>query len=137
MAVEQRAGGAALIKANAERLGVRPAAVLEANAIDLLRGELPVEIPVDLQQPNRVLLGGGGRQRSTLLQLVLERLQPMGVVVVPLATVESLSDVRRLLENANLMVRISQLQAWRGQPLSDGTRLVPMNPILTVSGTKL
>lgn len=137
MAVEQRAGGAALIKANAERLGVRPAAVLEANAIDLLRGELPVEIPVDLQQPNRVLLGGGGRQRITLLQLVLERLQPMGVVVVPLATVESLSDVRQLLENASLRVRVSQLQAWRGQPLSDGTRLVPMNPILMVSGTKM
>jgi precorrin-6Y C5,15-methyltransferase (decarboxylating) len=136
MAVEQRAGGAALIKANAERLGVRPAAVLEANAIDLLRGEPQVEIPADLQQPNRVLLGGGGRQRNTLLQLVLERIKPMGVVVVPLATVESISDVRRLLEDANLIVRISQLQAWRGQPLSDGTRLVPMNPILTVSGTK-
>ena len=132
MAVEQRAGGAALIKANAERLGVRPAAVLEANAIDLLQGDLPA----GLEQPNRVLLGGGGRQRNTLLQLVLERLEPTGTVVVPLATVESLSGVRRLLEDANMTVRISQLQAWRGQPLSDGTRLAPMNPILTVSGTK-
>jgi precorrin-6Y C5,15-methyltransferase (decarboxylating) len=132
MAVEQRAGGAALIKANAERLGVCPAAVLEANAVDLLRGELPA----DLQQPNRVLLGGGGRQRNMLLQLVLERLEPTGIVVVPLATVDSLSDVRRLLEDANMTVRISHLQAWRGQPISDGTRLVPMNPILTVSGTK-
>ena len=132
MAVEQRAGGAALIKANAERLGVRPAAVLEANAIDLLQGDLPA----GLEQPNRVLVGGGGRQRNTLLQLVLERLEPTGTVVVPLATVESLSGVRRLLEDANMTVRISQLQAWRGQPLSDGTRLAPMNPILTVSGTK-
>ena len=137
MAVEQRAGGAALIRANAERLGVCPAAVLEANAIDLLRGELPVEIPVDLQQPNRVLVGGGGRQRNTLLQLVLERLEPKGVVVVPLATVESLGEVRRVLEEAHMTVRVSQLQAWRGQPLSDGTRLVPMNPILTAIGTKL
>ena len=132
MAVEQRAGGAALIKANAERLGVRPAAVLEANAIDLLQGDLPA----GLEQPNRVLVGGGGRQRNTLLQLVLERLEPTGTVVVPLATVESLSGVRRLLEDANMTVRISQLQAWRGQPLSDGTRLAPINPILTVSGTK-
>ena len=137
MAVEQRAGGAALIKANAERLGVCPAAVLEANAIDLLQGELPVEIPAGLEQPNRVLLGGGGRQRNALLQLVLERLDPNGVVVVPLATLESLSDVRRILETANMRIRVSQLQAWRGQPLSDGTRLAPMNPILTAIGTKL
>ena len=136
MAVEQRAGGAALIRANAERLGACPAAVLEANAIDLLQGELPVEIPAGLEQPNRVLLGGGGRQRNALLQLVLERLDPNGVVVVPLATLESLSDVRRILEAANMRIRVSQLQAWRGQPLSDGTRLAPMNPILTVSGTR-
>jgi precorrin-6Y C5,15-methyltransferase (decarboxylating) len=71
-----------------------------------------------------------------LLQLVLERMEPTGIVVVPLATMESLSGVRRILEDANMTIRISQLQAWRGQPLSDGTRLVPMNPILTVSGTK-
>jgi precorrin-6Y C5,15-methyltransferase (decarboxylating) len=131
MAVEQRAGGAALIKANAERLGVSPAAVIEANAIDLVRGELPA----GLEKPNRVLVGGGGRQRNTLLQLVLERLHPDGVVVVPLATLESLSDVRLILEGANMRVRVSQLQAWRGQPLSDGTRLVPMNPILTITGS--
>ena len=134
MAVEQRAGGAALIKANAERLGVSPAAVIEANAIDLLRGEL--QLPAGLEQPNRVLVGGGGRQRNTLLQLVLERLDPNGVVVVPLATLESLSEVRRILEGANMRIRVSQVQAWRGQPLSDGTRLAPMNPILTVSGTR-
>jgi precorrin-6Y C5,15-methyltransferase (decarboxylating) len=133
MAVEQRAGGAALIKANAERLGVSPAAVIEANAIDLLRGEL--QLPAGLEQPNRVLLGGGGRQRNTLLQLVLERLDPNGVVVVPLATLESLSEVRRILEGANMRIRVSQVQAWRGQPLSDGTRLAPMNPILTVTGS--
>jgi precorrin-6Y C5,15-methyltransferase (decarboxylating) len=132
MAVEQRAGGAALIQANAERLGVSPAMVVEANAIDLLRGELPA----GLEQPDRVLVGGGGRQRNTLLQLVLKRLKPKGVVVVPLATMESLRDVRRLLEEAPMTIRVSQLQAWRGQPLSDGTRLVPMNPILTVTGTK-
>ena len=133
MAVEQRAGGAALIKANAERLGVCPAAVIEDNAINLLRGELPT----GLERPNRVLVGGGGRQRKTLLQLVLKRLEPKGVVVVPLATVESLGEVRGVLEEAHMTVRVSQLQAWRGQPLGDGTRLAPMNPILTAIGTKL
>ena len=133
MAVEQRAGGAALIKANAERLGVCPAAVIEDNAINLLRGELPT----GLERPNRVLVGGGGRQRKTLLQLVLKRLEPKGVVVVPLATVESLGEVRGVLEEAHMTVRVSQLQAWRGQPLGDGTRLVPMNPILTAIGTRL
>jgi precorrin-6Y C5,15-methyltransferase (decarboxylating) len=132
LAVERRAGGAQLIQRNAQRLGVSPAAVLEADAIQVMNGTLPTE----LNHPDRVLLGGGGTQREHLLQEVVERLRSGGVVVVPLASVEALASVRRLLENAGLGVRVQQLQAWRGQPLGDGTRLAPMNPTLIVTGTK-
>ena len=132
LAVERRAGGAQLIQRNAQRLGVSPAAVLEADATTVLNGGLPSQ----LSQPSRVLLGGGGAQRERLLQEVLTRLRSGGVVVIPLASIEALASVRRLLENDGLAVRVQQLQAWRGQPLGDGTRLAPMNPTLIVTGTK-
>ena len=132
VAVERRAGGAQLIQRNAQRLGVSPAAVLEADAIKVMNGALPTE----LSHPDRVLLGGGGAQRERLLQQVVERLRSGGVVVIPLASLEALASVRPLLENAGLAVRVQQLQAWRGQPLGDGTRLAPMNPTLIVTGTK-
>ena len=132
LAVERRAGGAQLIQRNAQRLGVSPAAVLEADATTVLNGGLPSQ----LSQPDRVLLGGGGAQRERLLQEVLTRLRCGGVVVIPLASIEALASVRPLLENAGLAVRVQQLQAWRGQPLGDGTRLAPMNPTLIVTATK-
>ena len=132
LAVERRAGGAQLIQRNAQRLGVSPATVLEADATTVLNGGLPSQ----LSQPDRVLLGGGGAQRERLLQEVLTRLRSGGVVVIPLASIEALANVRPLLENAGLAVRVQQLQAWRGQPLGDGTRLAPMNPTLIVTGTK-
>ena len=132
LAVERRAGGAQLIQRNAQRLGVSPAAVLEADANTVLNGGLPSQ----LSQPDRVLLGGGGAQRERLLQEVLTRLRCGGVVVIPLASIEALASVRPLLDNAGLAVRVQQLQAWRGQPLGDGTRLAPMNPTLIVTGTK-
>ena len=132
LAVERRAGGAQLIHRNAQRLGVNPAAVLEADATAVLNDRLPSH----LSQPNRVLLGGGGAQRERLLQDVLARLRSGGVVVIPLASIEALANVRPLLEHAGLEVRVQQLQAWRGQPLGDGTRLAPMNPTLIVTGTK-
>ncbi len=132
LAVERRAGGAQLIQRNAQRLGVSPAAVLEADANTVLNGGLPSQ----LSKPDRVLLGGGGAQRERLLQEVLTRLRCGGVVVIPLASIEALASIRPLLENAGLAVRIQQLQAWRGQPLGDGTRLAPMNPTLIVTGTK-
>ena len=61
---------------------------------------------------------------------------PGGVVVVPLATVEALAELRPALEQAGLRVAVSQLQAWRGAPLADGTRLSPLNPVLVLRGQR-
>ncbi|MFN9695260.1 MAG: precorrin-6y C5,15-methyltransferase (decarboxylating) subunit CbiE [Synechococcaceae cyanobacterium] len=127
-AVERRLGGAALIRANAERLGVRPEAILEAEASEVL---------TNLPDPDRVLLGGGGPRRPSLLAALLPRLRGEGRVVIPLASLEPLAELRRLLEANGLDVRITQLQAWRGAALAEGTRLAPLNPVLVVSGRRL
>jgi len=126
-AIERRAGAAALIGANAARLQVHPAGILEADAAVALAG---------LPDPDRVLVGGGGSRRDSLLQEVLQRLRPGGIVVVPLATLEALATVRQALEQAGLELGISQLQAWRGTPLGDGTRLMPLNPVLILRGRR-
>ena len=123
--VEQRGGGGALIAANAQRLGVVPAGVVEGRAPEALAA---------LPDPDRVLVGGGGGGRAAVLAAVLKRLRPGGVVVIPLATVEALAELRPLLERAGLAVRSAQLQAWRGSPLADGTRLAPLNPVLVLAG---
>jgi precorrin-6Y C5,15-methyltransferase (decarboxylating) len=126
-AVERRVGAAGLIRANAERLGVRPAGVVEAAAPEALEG-LPV--------PDRVLLGGGGPQRCSLLEVVLDRLAADGLVVIPLATVEALAELRPALERRGFQVAVSQHQSWRGAPLADGTRLAPLNPVLVLRGRR-
>ncbi len=139
LAIEKRGGGARLIEANAQRLGVQPAAVLEGDALGLIQAVAHPNddrsIPAALTHADRVLIGGGGKRRAHLLSAVLERLNPGGVVVIPLATVEALAELRPLLEQAGLQVQVSQHQAWRGQPLSDGTRLAPMNPVLLLKGS--
>lgn len=130
-AVEQRGGGAALIRANAERFGVGQA--LAAGGV--LEGRAPAVLAL-LPDPDRVLVGGGGRDREAIVAAVLQRLRPNGVVVIPLATVEALAGLRPLLEQAGLQVGVSQLQAWRGAPLADGTRLAPLNPVLVLRGQR-
>ncbi|MCT0223838.1 precorrin-6y C5,15-methyltransferase (decarboxylating) subunit CbiE [Synechococcus sp. CS-1328] len=126
-AVESRGGSSALIEANAARLGVRPAAILEGRAPAVLE---------QLPDPDRVLIGGGGRDRGPILEAVMRRLRPGGRVVIPLATLEALADLRPRLEQAGFCLSVSQHQAWRGAPLAEGTRLAPLNPILVLSGTK-
>jgi len=128
MAVERRSGGGRLIQANARRLGVQPAAVIEGDALSVLE---------QLPDPDRVLLGGGGRQRQALLQAVIARMKPGGVVVIPMATLEAVAELRPLLSEAGWSVRMHQHQSWRGMPLAEGTRLSPMNPVLVLQGRKL
>ncbi|MFM9046431.1 MAG: precorrin-6y C5,15-methyltransferase (decarboxylating) subunit CbiE [Cyanobium sp.] len=119
-AVERRPGAADLIRRNARRLGVEPAGVVEGLAPGAL---------ASLPSPDRVLVGGGGRSRRDVVQTVLKHLKPNGKIVIPLATVEALADLRSDLESAGLQVAVSQIQAWRGMPLGDGTRLAPLNPV--------
>jgi precorrin-6B C5,15-methyltransferase / cobalt-precorrin-6B C5,C15-methyltransferase len=126
-ALEARGGSAALIAANAQRLGVGPAGISEGRAPEAL---------VQLPDPDRVLIGGGGRERASVLAAVLQRLRPGGVVVIPLATLEALAELRPLLERAGCAVALAQLQAWRGAPLADGTRLAPLNPVLVLKGRR-
>lgn len=123
--VEQRGGSAPLLAANAERLGVQPAGVLEARAPEAL---------ASLPDPDRVVIGGGGRDRAAVLEAVLRRLRPGGLVVIPLATLEALAELRPLLEQVCRRVAVAQHQAWRGAPLAGGTRLGPLNPVLVLRG---
>lgn len=127
-ALERRPGARALIEANAVRLGVRPAGVVEGAAPQRL---------ADLPDPDRVLLGGGGRERAAVLAAVLARLRPGGRVVIPLATVEALAELRPVLHHEGLAVSVSQHQSWRGVPLADGTRLAPLNPVLVLCGARI
>ncbi len=122
-ALEARGGSAALVAANAERLGVRPAGIREGRAPEAL---------AQLPDPDRVLIGGGGRGRAAVLAAVLQRLRPGGVVLIPLATLEALAELRPQLEQAGCRVAVSQHQAWRGASLADGTRLAPLNPVLVL-----
>ncbi|MEB3326838.1 MAG: precorrin-6y C5,15-methyltransferase (decarboxylating) subunit CbiE [Synechococcus sp.] len=124
-ALEARGGSAALIAANAERLGVRPAGIHQGRAPEAL---------LQLPDPDRVLIGGGGRERAAVLAMAVQRLRPGGGVVIPLATLEALAELRPLLERAGCRVAVAQHQAWRGAPLADGTRLAPLNPVLVLKG---
>ena len=127
-AIERRSGAVPLIEANAQRLGVQPAAVLQGDAAALM-AELP--------SPDRVLLGGGGRSRVALLEQLLPRLAAAGVVVIPLATLEALTELRPVLERHGLRVSLQQLQISRGVPLASGTRLAPLNPVLVLRGCRV
>ena len=97
LAIERRGGGAALIEANAERLGVQPAAVLRRDALTALNTDLPPALAC----PDRVLLGGGGRDRRSAADLAATT-EPRGDRGDPARHPGGPLDLRRVLETAGL-----------------------------------
>lgn len=102
---------------NAERHGVR---------VQVVHGEAP-DCLLHLPDPDTVFVGGGGPDVVAAVAA-----QRPSRVVVALAQLERVEPIRAAL--AAYRIDTVLLQASRLQPLGDGTRLVPVNPVFLVSG---
>ncbi|MHB1855663.1 MAG: precorrin-6y C5,15-methyltransferase (decarboxylating) subunit CbiE [Acidimicrobiales bacterium] len=115
LAVERRADDAARIRANAAGLSVT-----------VVEGEAPAAL-VDLPDPDRVFVGGGG---LSVLDAVLGRLRPGGTVV---ATWASLDRAAAAAERLGNLVQVAVSRGVRfGE--DDALRLAAENPVFITWG---
>jgi precorrin-6Y C5,15-methyltransferase (decarboxylating) len=124
-AVEQNPERAAQIRANVEKFGVEHLEVVCGHAPGCLAG---------LSAPQRVFIGGGGRELRGILKEVLDRLEPGGRVVLTAALLETLETARMVLSEAGWEMEVVQLQVSRSQPLAGGIFLQALNPVWIVTG---
>ncbi len=132
VAIDRRIGCKELIKANAQILNVEPTTIFEAEVLETLSGN---QLSKNLLNPDRMILGGGGSKKLIILEELLKNLKPGGIIVIPLSTIESISEVEKIMKSFDLLVSIKSHQAYRGVSLGEGTRLAPMNPVFIVKGT--
>jgi precorrin-6Y C5,15-methyltransferase (decarboxylating) len=114
-AVERAADDFERLRQNAAATGVTP-----------VLGEAPAVL-ADLPDPDRVFLGGGGLD---VLESVLDRLRPAGVVVATYAALE------RAAAAATRLGSLVQVAVSRGAPLggSGALRLAAENPVFVCWG---
>ena len=116
IAVERNAEDAARIRANAQRHGV---------VIEVVCGDAPESL-LDLPDPDRVFVGGGGLD---VLDAALPRLRSGGVVVATYALMERAGEAQKRLGN------LVQISVARGVPTGGlGTRLSAENPVFICWG---
>jgi precorrin-6Y C5,15-methyltransferase (decarboxylating) len=94
--------------------------------VQVVHGAAPAALD-GLPQPDAVFVGGGGLD---VVRAVVER-RPQRLVVA-LATLERVAPVLDALRD--WAPEAVLLESKRLQPLGDGTRLVPNNPVFVVSG---
>lgn len=125
-AVEREEETLPLLRRNVARWGPPNVQVVPGEAPEALR-ELP--------DPDSVFVGGSGGRLAEILEVVAQRLRPPGRVVVNLAALERVPEVRRRLTQLGLVSELAMVQAARGKELGDGTlRLEALNPVFVVTG---
>ena len=127
LAVEQNPERADQIRANVEKFGVANLAVVCGHAPECLS---------NLPAPQRVFIGGGGRDLGPILREVLGRLDRGGKVVLTATMLETLETARAVLAVAGWEMEVVQLQVSRSRPLAEGSFMQALNPVWIVKAYK-
>ncbi len=123
-AVEQDTGRAAQIRVNVEKFGV--------GNLEVVCGHAPGCLAA-LPTPQRVFIGGGGKDLAAILKEVLGRLDREGKVVVAATLLETLETARSVLSQAGWEMEVVQLQVSRSRALAGGTFMQALNPAWIVT----
>ena len=125
VAVEKRATRLAQIRENAGRYGVYN--------LDAVQCTLPEGL-AELPAPDRIFIGGGGRELAAIIAASARFLRPEGVMVVNTVLADNLCRALDALEAAGMSTEVVQLQVSRSKAMPWSRRFEAQNPVWIISG---
>lgn len=125
------------IEKNKERLGDIADNIRQFRCgnVQIHHGTFPENVDT-LPRPDRIFVGGGGRDLSDILDTACEYLLPSGIIVINVVLVQNVSTAYSLLEKKQCIPEMIQVQISRSRSMPYGTRMESLNPVWIVSGTK-
>ena len=115
------------IEINKSRFGVKNLEILHAVLPEGLEG---------LPRPDRIFIGGGGRELENIINSAVTFLKPDGLVVVNTVLMRNLQTATEALRALDFKTSMVQVQISRSQPMPWGDRLEAQNPVWIISGMR-
>jgi precorrin-6Y C5,15-methyltransferase (decarboxylating) len=126
-AVEKNKQRIEQITANAKRFTVKNLSAVQA--------QLPDGI-ADLPGPDRVFVGGSGKDLDQVLNVVVSVLKPLGRIVINTILIETLHLAVSVLEKKGFEVDITQAQISKARKMPWGRRMESLNPVWIIVAQK-
>lgn len=127
ISIEQKSERVAQIRENAAKFGVRNIEVIQAALPDGL-DKLP--------KPDRIFIGGGGKEIGNIIRTALPYLKPDGVLVINTVLLQSLHLASESLELCGYDSEVVQIQISRSRKMPWGERLDALNPVWIISAER-
>ncbi len=126
-AVEKNEKRIPLIKQNIHKFGV--------SNLTVCHGSLPGAME-NLPDPDRVFVGGGGKNITQIIQWAGSRLSINGVMVINTVLVQTMHLAVESLKEMGFKTQFVQLQVAVSSPMPFGERLEALNPVWIITGEK-
>jgi precorrin-6Y C5,15-methyltransferase (decarboxylating) len=127
VAVEKDLRRVEQIKANARRFGVRHLRVVQA--------VLPAGL-ARLPKPDRIFIGGGGRDLLSIVSEAVRHLKPDGIIVINTVLLQSVHGAWAALRRLGFATEMVQVQIQRSAPMPWSERLEALNPVWIITGIR-
>jgi precorrin-6Y C5,15-methyltransferase (decarboxylating) len=127
-AVEKNSERIEHIKKNKKRFDIGNLTVIQA--------ELPEGLE-KLPRPDRIFIGGGGRQLKSIITAAAPYLKPEGMMVVNTVLIPNFEAARATLEKLDFNTEIIQVQINRSRQMPWAERLEAVNPVWIISGFRI
>jgi len=127
VAVEKDLRRVEQIKANARRFRVRNLRVVQA--------VLPAGL-ARLPKPDRIFIGGGGRDLLPIVSEAVRHLKPDGIVVINTVLLQSVHDASAALRRLGFATEMVQVQIQRSEPMPWSERMEALNPVWIIAGIR-
>ncbi len=89
-----------------------------------------------LPRPDRIFIGGGGRDLEKIIKAAVTFLKPDGLVVVNTVLMQNIQTATETLKALDFKTSKVQVQISRSQDMPWGDRLEAQNPVWIVSGMR-
>jgi precorrin-6B C5,15-methyltransferase / cobalt-precorrin-6B C5,C15-methyltransferase len=126
IAIEQQADRVKDINENKKRFGV-------VN-LDVIHGILPFDME-KLPIPDRIFIGGGGKDLSNIIKSAGSYLKNNGIMVINTVLIQNVENALKTLKHMGMRTDIIQVQVSRQMDMPWGEMLKAQNPVWIITGT--
>ena len=126
-AVEKNSERIEQIKRNKRRFKVKN--------VEIVESVLPQGLG-DLPAPDRVFIGGGGKELKAIIQSAAAALKSNGIIVINTVLLPSLQNAKKTMNQLGFQTDVVQIQINRGSDMPWGERLEAQNPVWIIRGMR-
>ena len=91
----------------------------------------------DLPEPDRIFIGGGGKDLKEIIANAAEYLDPNGIMVINTVLLQNCEIGRETLTKLGYKTDTTQIQVNRSRKMPWGERFEAQNPVWIISGNKV